>query len=76
MTPGDINAHRESVTIFEMLRWLQNVADEASKSGEDMVINMGTPSDRIITLNGYSVDDTSAALLYEGSIIQDDKQDH
>ena len=63
-------------TVIELHRWLQDLADDASASGDDfMDITEDTPSDRstdnIITLlNGYNIDDTAAEHLYGGSIIQ------
>lgn len=55
---------------------MQNLADDASYSGDDRLdITMLNPSDKltdnIVTLlNGYNIDDTSAEHLYDGSIIQ------
>ena len=63
-------------TVIQLHRWLQDLADDASASGDDfMDITEDTPSDRstdnIITLlNGYNIDDTAAEHLYNGSIIQ------
>lgn len=63
-------------TVLELHRWLQDLADDASSSGDDyMDITRDTPSDKsfdtIITLiNGYNLDDTSAEHIYGGSIIQ------
>jgi hypothetical protein len=57
---------------------LQDLADDASASGNDLVdITSDTPSDRstdnIITLLGtYNIDDTAAEHLYAGSITQAD----
>jgi hypothetical protein len=65
------------VTVLELHRWLQDLADDASMSGDDyMDITRDTPSDKqfdtIITLiNGYNIDDTTAEYIYGGSIIQD-----
>jgi hypothetical protein len=64
-------------TVLELHRWLQDLADDASMSGDDyMDITQDTPSDKqfdtIITLiNGYNIDDTTAEYIYGGSIIQD-----
>jgi hypothetical protein len=64
------------VTVLELHRWLQDLADDASSSGDDyMDITRDTPSDKaydtIITLlNGYNLDDASAEYVYGGSIIQ------
>lgn len=63
-------------TVSELHRWLQELADDGSSSGDDyMDMTQDTPSDRstdnIITLiNGYNIDDTTAEHLYGGSIIQ------
>lgn len=64
-------------TVIELHRWLQDKADDAVASGNDLLdITDLTPSERstdnIITLiNGYNIDDTLAEHLYDGSIIQD-----
>jgi len=64
-------------TVLELHRWLQDLADDASASGDDIMdITRLTPSDRstdnIITLiNGYNIDDDAAEYLYDGSITQD-----
>jgi hypothetical protein len=63
-------------TVLELHRALQDFADDASASGDDLVdITSETPSDRstdnIVTLlNSYNIDDTAAEHLYDGSIIQ------
>ena len=63
-------------TVLELHRWLQDLADDASYSGNDQLdITDPTPSDRstdnIITLLGaYNIDDTAAEYLYDGSISQ------
>ena len=63
-------------TVLELHRFLQDLADDASASGNDLVdITSDTPSDRstdnIITLLGnYNIDDTLAEHLYGGSITQ------
>jgi hypothetical protein len=65
-------------TVIEFHRALQDYADDASASGDDILdITDQTPSDRItdniITLlNGYNIDDTASEHLYDGTIIQDD----
>jgi len=65
-------------TVLEFHRWLQDLADDASASGDDLLdITDDTPSDRstdnIITLfDPYNIDDATAEHLYDGSIIQDD----
>jgi len=70
-------------TVIAFHRWLQDLADDAvasDTSGDLLDITDSTPSDRstdnIITLiNGYSIDDTTAQHLYDGSIIQNDGDD-
>lgn len=63
-------------TVLEFHRWLQDLADDASSTGDDLLdISKQTPSDKaydtIITLtNGFNIDDTAAEHLYGGSIIQ------
>lgn len=63
-------------TVLELHRWLQDKADDASYTGDDVLdITDDTPSDRstdnIITLNSpYNIDDTTAESLYDGSITQ------
>lgn len=63
-------------TVIEFHRWLQDLADDASFSGDDEVdITVNTPSDRstdnIITLiNSFNIDDAASEHLYDGSIIQ------
>ncbi len=63
-------------TVLELHRFLQNLADDAAASGDDLVdITSSTPSERstdnIITLLGsYNIDDTMAKHLYDGSITQ------
>ena len=64
------------VTVLELHRWLQDLADDPEFSGDDqMDITVLTPSDRstdnIITLiNGFNIDDNAAEHIYDGSIIQ------
>ncbi len=64
-------------TVIELHRYLQDLADNAASSGDDLLdITDSTPSDRstdnIITLlSPYNIDDTLAQHLYDGSIIQD-----
>lgn len=77
-TGGDIRhaSGTSTYTVLELHRWLQDLADDASASGDDYVdITSETPSERstdnIITLNGsYNIDDTAAEYLYDGSISQ------
>jgi hypothetical protein len=63
-------------TVLELHRFLQDLADNASSSGDDLHdITDSTSSDRstdnIITLNSpYNIDDTAAEHLYDGSITQ------
>lgn len=63
-------------TVLQFHRWLQDLADDASASGDDLLdISKDTPSDKafdtIITLLGaYNIDDATAEHLYGGSIIQ------
>lgn len=65
-------------TVLELHRWLQDLADDASAAGNDLIdITSDTPSERstdnIITLNSpFNIDDTAAKYLYDGSILQDD----
>ena len=63
-------------TVIQFHRWLQNFADQEVSSGDDELdITDLNPSERstdnIITLkNGYTIGDTEAEHLYDGSIIQ------
>ena len=72
------NAGANYVTVLELHRWLQDLADNASSSGDDfMDITRETPSEKqfetIITLtNGFYINDTTAEYIYGGSIIQND----
>jgi len=76
---GDIRYSGTSTyyTVIEFHRFLQDLADDAEASGNDLLdITDETPSDRstdnIITLNvPYNIDDTSAEHLYDGSLTQD-----
>lgn len=68
-------------TVLEFHRWLQDLADDASSSGDDL-IDITTPSptdkqyDTIITLiNGYNIDQEASEHLYGGSIVQNDGDD-
>ncbi len=68
------------VTVLELHRWLQDLADDASIANDDyMDITTVNPSDKkfdtIITLtNGYTLDDgfttKASQFIYGGSIIQ------
>jgi len=79
-TNGDIRhvSGTSTYTVLELHRWLQDLADDASASGNDLVdITSSTPSERstdnIITLNSpYNIDDEAAKYFYDGSISQDD----
>lgn len=63
-------------SVIEFHRWLQDLADDATSSGDDELdITDELPSsrstDNIIRLLGtYNIDDTAAEHLYDGSIIQ------
>lgn len=75
---GDIRhvAGTSTYTVLQFHRWLQDLADDAVASGDDLLdITDLTPSERstdnIITLLGaYNIDDTAAQYLYDGSITQ------
>jgi len=64
-------------TVLELHRFLQDLADDQSATGDDILdITSSTPSERstdnIITLNGtYNIDAEMAQHLYNGSITQD-----
>jgi len=68
-------------TVLELHRWLQDLADDAQASGNDLVdITVSTPSERstdnIITLNApFNIDDTAAEYFYDGSITQNGGDD-
>lgn len=65
-------------TVIDFHRWLGDLMDDASATGNDLLdITDATASDRatdnLITLNApYNIDDTAAEHLYDGSIVQDD----
>jgi len=73
-TGGAVSANQ--YTVLELHRWLQEKADDAEASGDDLVdITTDTPSERstdqIITLNApFNIDDTMAQHLYAGSVTQ------
>lgn len=77
-TNGDIRheSGTSTYTVLELHRWLQDLADDASASGNDLIdITSGTPSERstdnIITLNSpYNIDDDASEYFYDGSISQ------
>lgn len=64
-------------TVLELHRFLQDLADDAVASGDDLLdITDDTPSDRatdniISLINGYNIDDNAAQFLFDGSITQD-----
>jgi hypothetical protein len=78
-TGGDIRytGGGTNYTVLELHRFLQDLADDASASGDDLLdITYDTPSERstdnIITLlPPYNIDDATAEKLYDGSISQD-----
>lgn len=81
-TGSDHNTGSPSyATVIEFHRWLQGLADDALATGDDELdITNVDPSrrstDNIITLiNGYTIGDTEAEHLYDGSIIQNDGDD-
>lgn len=63
-------------TVIQFRRWLGDLADDASSSGDDELdITDVAPAvrstDNIITLiNGYTITDAAAEHLFDGSIIQ------
>lgn len=75
---GDIRhvANTNTYTVLELHRWLQDLADDAEASGNDIIdISRATPSERstnqIIQLLGdYNIDDDAAEYFYGGSIKQ------
>lgn len=77
-TGGDHDSSPTYATVIQFHRWLQDLADDAVASGDDELdITNTDPSrrstDNIITLiNGYTIGDTEAEHLYDGSIIYDD----
>lgn len=68
-------------TVLELHRFLQDLADNDSSAGDDLLdITLATPSNRqtdniIELLNGFNIDDTVAQHLYDGSIIQNGGDD-
>jgi len=68
-------------TVIEFHRALQDFADDAAASGDDLLdISALTPSDRstdnIITLlNSFNIDTTASEHLYDGSIVQNSNAD-
>jgi len=75
---GDIRhvSGTTTYTVLELHRYLQDLADQAAGSGDDLLdITSVNPSERstdnIITLLGsYNIDDALAEFLYDGSISQ------
>jgi hypothetical protein len=75
---GDIRytGSTANFTVIEFHRFLQDLADDAVASGDDLLdITNDTPSERstdnIITLNSpFNIDDTLAEHIYDGSIAQ------
>lgn len=69
--------HSADYTGLALHRWLQDLADDAQASGDDLIdITSDTPSERqtdqIFILNSpYNIDDTAASHLYDCSITQD-----
>lgn len=63
-------------TVIQFHRWLQDLADDAVASGDDILdITDSTPSNRqtdniIELLSPYNIDQTASEHLYDGSIIQ------
>ena len=76
-TGGDHDSSPSYATVIEFHRWLQGLADDAVASGDDELdITNTDPSrrstDNIVTLiNDYTIGDTEAEHLYDGSIIYD-----
>jgi len=75
---GDIRhvAGTATYSILELHRFLQDLSDDETASGDDILdMTRPTPTDRstdnIITLLGYyNIDDNLAEYLYDGSIVQ------
>jgi hypothetical protein len=75
---GDIRhvANTNHYTVLQLHRWLQDLADDAEASGNDIIdISRATPSERstnqiIQLLGSYNIDDDAAEYLYGGSIKQ------
>lgn len=75
---GDIRhvSGTTNYTVLELHRWLQDLADDAAATGNDLIdITSGTPSERstdqIVSLNStFNIDDTAAQFLYGGSVTQ------
>jgi len=75
---GDIRytGSGDNYSVLELHRWLQNLADDPTATGDDLIdITSETPSERFtdnyIQLNApYNVDDTAVQHVYDGSIVQ------
>ena len=69
-------AGAEYFTVLELHRWLQDLADDASSVGDDIVdITKDTPTDKkfdtiIELLNAYNIDQDASEYIYGGSVIQ------
>lgn len=79
-TNGNIRhagASTDTYTVLELHRFLEDLADDAAPTGDDLVdITSATPSERstdnIISLLGtYNLDDDAAQYFYDGSVSQD-----
>lgn len=63
-------------TVIQLHRWLQDLADDSTSSGDDEldvtdVLPSSRATDNLITLLGsYNIDATAAEHLYDGSIVQ------
>ena len=75
--PGHGVASATYATTIELHRWLQDLADDASSSGNDLLdITDTTPSERNGTDNNitiyapYNIDQVASEHLYDGSITQ------
>lgn len=74
-TGGDHDSSPTYATVIQFHRWLQGLADDAVAVGDDQLdITNTDPSrrstDNIVTLiNGYTIGDTEAEHLYDGSVI-------
>ncbi len=79
-TSGDIRwtggGTATNVTVIELHRFLQALADDATGSGDDLhditdVTSSDRSTDNIVTLNTpYNIDDTAAEHIFDGSITQ------
>jgi hypothetical protein len=75
---GDIRhvSGSTNYTVLALHRWLQDLADDAEASGNDIIdISRATPSERstdqiIQLLGSYNIDDDAAEYFYGGSIKQ------